>query len=696
MHQHVVRTARRRRRHDLEPDAEARELGHESDVRLTRVEARAENDDRRLELDGGGEIGYIELARARCRPIGHDGVGCDDEVAGVPALADQDPAVVPGTNDVRLGVFPRDPHGLASPDCRTLDYRPRAARAVVGTRMIERRPIETRDWPWPKALHPVLRQVLARRALGSPQELELGLRHLVPVGRFDALNDAVDLLLAHRQRRIVIVGDFDADGATSTALCLLTLKRLGFDHVDYFIPDRFTLGYGLSAGVIAALGPTAPGLIVTVDNGIGSHDGVAAAREAGIDVLITDHHLPPDRLPDANVIVNPNLPQDDFPGKALAGVGVVFYLLAALGRTLDEPAAVSRYLDLVALGTVADLVPLDHSNRILVEQGLERIRAGHCRPGLSALCKVAGVSLRDVTAATLGYQVGPRLNAAGRLDDMSIGVRCLASDDSTEATQLATELDRLNRERRALETKMKAEAVDLVNDVTLEGLDGELPPAICLSRGDWHEGLVGLVASRIKERYHRPTFAFAPSADGELKGSGRSIPGFHLRDALAEVDAANPHLIKRFGGHAMAAGLSIAAPALADFEQAIVDVAASRVPPEAFARTILSDGPLAPADMNVAVANLLRDAGPWGQGFPEPCFDGHFDLLERRTLKDAHLKLKLRPEEGGAAIDAIAFNQAECGWTVGARRRIAYRLEVNDYFATHRVQLVVEHIDDSE
>lgn len=556
---------------------------------------------------------------------------------------------------------------------------------------IERRPLAvTGSWVWPHAFHPVLRQVVERRTLASPAELDLSFKSLLPVSRFDELGAAVELLLAHRDEPILIAGDFDADGATSTALMVLTLRDLGFTQVGFRIPDRFRHGYGLSRAFVESLGEAAPRLIVTVDNGISSHGGVEAARGRGIDVLITDHHLPPDRLPAATVIVNPNLATSAFPGKSLAGVGVAFYLLAALGKALEQPAAVTRYLDLVALGTVADLVRLDQGNRILVDQGLRRIRAGQCRPGIRALAQVSGTPLTGVTTSTLGFRLGPRLNAAGRLDDMAVGVRCLLTDSADEATGIAATLDGLNRERQELEADMKAEALAIVG--ALELPDAALPPAICVQRDDWHEGLVGLVAARVKERYHRPSFAFARTAGGELKGSGRSIPGFHLRDALAEVDARHPGLIARFGGHAMAAGLTLEAVAFSEFAGVMTEVAAARIDPGSLTKKILSDGALAPEHFTVPVAKLLRDSMPWGQGFPEPCFDDRFRLLDRRRLKDLHLKLRLEPLAGGGAVDAIAFHQADTDWPVGSVRHIAYRLSLNDYYADERVQLVVEHI----
>jgi len=556
---------------------------------------------------------------------------------------------------------------------------------------IERRPQALPgSWVWPHALHPVLRQVVERRTLASPMELDLSLKSLLPVSRFDELGPAVELLLAYRDAPILIAGDFDADGATSTALMVLALQDLGFTQVGFRIPDRFRHGYGLSRGFVESLGAPAPRLIVTVDNGISSHDGVAAARERGIDVLITDHHLPPDELPAATVIVNPNLATSAFPGKSLAGVGVAFYLLAALGKALEQPAAVTRYLDLVALGTVADLVRLDQANRILVDQGLRRIRAGQCRPGIRALAQVSGTALAGITTSSLGFRIGPRLNAAGRLDDMAVGVRCLLTDSADEAAEIAATLDSLNRERQELEADMKAEALAIV--AALELPDASLPAVICVQRDDWHEGLVGLVAARVKERYHRPSFAFARTAGGELKGSGRSIPGFHLRDALAEVDARNPGLITRFGGHAMAAGLTLEAAAFERFAAALTEVATAHIDPGTLTKKILSDGALAPEHFTVPVAKLLRDSLPWGQGFPEPCFDDRFRLLDCRRLKDLHLKLRLEPLAGGGAVDAIAFHQADTDWPVGSVRHIAYRLALNDYYADERVQLIVEHI----
>ncbi len=548
------------------------------------------------------------------------------------------------------------------------------------------------NWRWPGETHPVLQQVLSCRAIASPEELNLTLSQLRPVGEFDALKEAVGLLRRHRDGCVMIVGDFDADGATSTSLVFLCLKDLGFAEVGFFIPDRFEFGYGLTPEVVERIKSRSPSLIVTVDNGITSIDGVRAARAAGIDVLITDHHLPGVELPAANAIVNPNVPGDQFAGKNLAGVGVAFYLLAALGKELGDPGCVVEYLDLVALGTIADLVPLDHGNRILIGEGLRRIRSGRCRPGLRALCQVGSTAVSEATGATLAYQVAPRLNAAGRLDDMTVGVRCLVTASEQDALALANQLDALNRERRVIESRMRVEALELVD--AEEILDaGRLPPVVCLFREDWHEGVVGLVASRIKDRYHRPVFAFAPTDSGPLKGSGRSVPGFHLRDALADVDALNPGLITRFGGHAMAAGLSLDPEGLVAFQAAMERLGDERLGPEQLAQRILTDGELQVADITAEVATLLRDAGPWGQGFPEPLFEGRFELLRQRVVGDRHLKMTVKPTVAESRLEAIAFNRQPGGWHEGDILRLVYRLGLNDYFAGPPMQLVVEHIE---
>ena len=559
-------------------------------------------------------------------------------------------------------------------------------------RFIQRPPLPgSEHWSWPDGIHRVLRQVLTRRLIESPRDLDLALKHLRPVGDFDALEDGVDLLLRHRQGPVIIVGDFDSDGATGAALLSLCLRDFGFESVDVFIPDRFNLGYGLTLEAVERISGHSPSLIVTVDNGTSSLSGTAAARGRGIDVLITDHHLPGPELPPANVIVNPNLPDIPFAGKSLAGVGVAFYLMAALGRRLGSAGHVARYLDLVAIGTMADLVKLDRSNRILIDQGLARIRSGHCRPGVLALCQAAKIPNAAITASRLAYQIAPRLNAAGRLDDMKVGVRCLMTDSDSEALRLASRLDELNLERRAIGAKMDSEALGQLDTESL--VDSKsLPPVICLFQENWHEGLVGLVASRIKQHCHRPVFAFAPSDSGVLKGSGRSVAGFHLRDALVDVDAANPGLISRFGGHAMAAGLALRRDGLDEFSTAIEAVGNRRLEPEHLAEKVFTDGELDAPDITLEVAELLRDAGPWGQGFPEPLFEGTFRLIGQREVGGAHLKMTVAAEGSRIRLEAIAFNRQPGDWQPGDRLRLAYRLDVNEYFVTPSLQLVVEHV----
>ena len=545
-------------------------------------------------------------------------------------------------------------------------------------------------WVWPADTPQVLRRVFARRDIAGPQDLQHDLKGLLPVGRFTALAAACDLLDAHRGGRIVIVGDFDADGATSAALLQLGLGALGF-QVAVVIPDRFEMGYGLTPSAVTQSLAHDPTLLVTVDNGVTSFEGVELARQQAVDVLITDHHLPGPRLPAANVIVNPNLPDEAFPGPHLAGVGVAFYLLAALARRYGRAAEAAAWLDLVALGTMADVVPLDRNNRILVNEGVRRIRAGRCRPGIRALFAAAGRSLAAARASDLAFYIGPRLNAAGRLEDMAVGVRCLTTDDDREAHALASRLDSLNRERREIEAQMQDEAHAIVEALALER--SELPAALCLSGADWHQGVVGLVASRVKDRFHRPVFAFAPAGDGELKGSGRSIPGFHLRDALADIAAAAPDLMSRFGGHAMAAGLTLPSGRLQEFAAALQEAALRRLEPEQLSKAVLTDGELKPAELTLETAHLLRDAAPWGQHFPEPMFRGRFVVLARRIVGERHLKLTLQPASGQGAVDGIAFGAATFTCAPGDELDLVYRLDVNQYrdYPAH-VQLLLEHL----
>ncbi len=554
---------------------------------------------------------------------------------------------------------------------------------------IRNRPLAVEDF-LPADMHPVLKRIYLGRGVGETQQLDLSLGGLLPVGDLGGTGQAVDLLLAHRQKNslVLIVGDFDVDGATSTALLMRGLKQLGFGRLSYLLPDRFLLGYGLTPAIVEIAGQRNPGLIVTVDNGISSIDGVALARKMGIDVLVTDHHLPGPLLPDANVILNPNLRGENFSGKSLAGVGVAFYLLAACERRLGTSNAVAAgLLDLVALGTVADVVPLERNNRILVEQGLRRIRAGCCCAGITALLEVAGREPVHARANDLGFAVGPRLNAAGRLDDMTIGVECLLADQAPAARILAARLDALNRERRGLEKKMAAEALTIVEGLALEQ-SAELPWGICLFDPGWHQGLVGLVASRVREKFSRPVVAFAPGQGDELKGSARSVPGLHIRDALDEIATSHPGLLGKFGGHAMAAGLSLEPDRFASFAEAFDEVVRDRLGTEDLQAFHLSDGQLAEGDLDLTLAELVADAGPWGQGFPEPQFDGEFELIEQRVVGGSHLRLTLRSADGGRPLGGIAFSQSLPD-NAGDRLRLVYRLEVNEFRGRREAQLNV-------
>lgn len=546
----------------------------------------------------------------------------------------------------------------------------------------------------PGDLHPLLRRVYSQRRIGSARELEYGLENLQPPDALGQVDAAAELLAAHFSKRILVVGDFDADGATSSAVALLGLRALGAQQVDFLVPDRFRFGYGLTPEIVALAAERSPDLIVTVDNGISSLAGVNAARARGMRVLITDHHLPGAELPAADVIVNPNLPGDPFPSKALAGVGVMFYVLLALRKHLRESGALPRpepnlaeLLDLVALGTVADVVPLDHNNRILVHQGLQRIRAGRCRPGILALLEVANRNRMQLTAADLGFALGPRLNAAGRLEDMAIGIECLLADEPDRARQLALELDRLNRDRREIECDMQAEALAAVERLAL---DADLPLALCLHEPGWHQGVVGIVASRVKDRTHRPVIAFATDGEtGLLKGSARSVPGVHIRDALDAVATRHPGLIEKFGGHAMAAGLSLAAERLPEFAAALNAEIARWVAPEELRGVVRTDGELPPEWLCLECAEVLRAAGPWGQAFPEPLFDGVFGVADRRIVGERHLKLRLDCG-AGVPLDAIAFNAGD--FPDARRVHAVYRLDVNEWQGSRRAQLVIEHL----
>ena len=563
--------------------------------------------------------------------------------------------------------------------------------------VIERRAV-TANGVLDARLHPVLQRAYAARGVRDSQELTLTLDRLVPVSTLDCIEAAVMLILEHRERRILVVGDFDADGATSTALLVRCLRAWGFANVDFLVPNRFEFGYGLTPEIVGLAALRAPSLIITVDNGISSVAGVAAARARGIQVLITDHHLPGAELPAAEVIVNPNVPGSRFASRALAGVGVAFYVMAAVRRELDARGTVAMppvadFLDLVALGTVADLVPLDANNRVLVAQGIRRIRAGRAVPGIRALLAIAGRSVPSLTAADLGYAIGPRLNAAGRLDDMSIGIRCLLSDSDAEALTLATRLDQLNVERREIEARMQGAALTAV--ARLRDPEGPVRHGVCLFDAEWHQGVVGLVASRIKDRVRRPVIAFARNADGSLRGSARSVPGIHIRDVLDGIAARHPELISRFGGHAMAAGLSLDECNLDAFAVAFdLEVARWR-DPAIPANRVETDGELSADEIALETAQALREGGPWGQAFPEPCFDGIFAVKNARVVGDKHLKMWVTTADRSRAFDAIAFNfkgADENPTLPDGDVRLVYRLDINEFKGERRLQLLVDHL----
>jgi single-stranded-DNA-specific exonuclease len=501
-----------------------------------------------------------------------------------------------------------------------------------------------------------------------------------------------------QRQRILIVGDFDADGATASTVGVLGLRLLGAAHVDYLVPNRFEFGYGLTPEIVQVALERQPDLLMTVDNGISSVEGVAAAKAAGLQVLVTDHHLPGHELPAADAIVNPNQPGCTFPSKSLAGVGVIFYVLMALRARLRDigwfegraQPNLGELLDLVALGSVADVVPLDANNRILVHQGLMRIRAGRARPGLRAILEVARREASRITSTDLGFIIGPRLNAAGRLDDMSLGIECLLCDDETEAREMAVRLDELNQDRKSIEQGMQREALAQLKDLPLESM----PFGLCLFEPEWHQGVIGILASRMKERYHRPTIAFASAGEGVLKGSARSVPGFHIRDALDAVAARHPELISKFGGHAMAAGLSLPEGNFPAFAEAFDTEVRRQLKEEDLTGRLLSDGTLAVEEFHLELARALRNAGPWGQHFPEPLFHGVFQLVEQRVVGERHLKMVLKTECGSVKLEGIAFSVDREVWPNPTVRwvELAYKLDLNEFRGNETVQLMVVHL----
>lgn len=541
-------------------------------------------------------------------------------------------------------------------------------------------------------IDPLHARLFASRGLTGAQELDYGLAQLAPVSSLENIDDAANLVISKREERIVVVGDFDVDGATSTALALRCLREFGFEDIEYLVPNRFEYGYGLSPEIVDVAAARSPGLLITVDNGVSSIDGVARANELGIPVLVTDHHLPGKELPAAAVILNPNLKDSQFPSRNLAGVGVAFYLMARIGRLLEEQGqkgaakVPARYLDLVALGTVADVVPLDHNNRILVQQGLMRMRAGHAVPGIAALLNQSGKSQSKCVGTDLGFGVGPRINASGRLEDISVGIECLLTDSAATASEYARVLDQINSERRDIEATMREQAFRYVDKLGSQ----RWPSCVCVYEKTWHQGVVGLIAARVKERCHRPVIAFARDGEHYLKGSARSIQGVHIRDLLEAVSTVKPGLIEKFGGHAMAAGLTIAVSALDEFKAAAAKQMQRLYPSADFSGAITTDGPLPDSALNLGFARSLRDAGPWGSAFPEPMWNGDFAVVEQRTVGENHLKMRVRPVKGGSIIDAIAFNQA--GSVYRGIVQLAYKLDVNEFRGVENPQLVVEQI----
>lgn len=551
---------------------------------------------------------------------------------------------------------------------------------------------------------PLLDRLYRSRHIQNKEELDRTLKAMYSPFLLKGIESAVEILAVSRDKKIIIVGDFDADGATSTALSVTALRQLGFTDVNYLIPNRFEQGYGLSVPVAEVALERGVELLITVDNGVSSLDGVAYLKDNGVQVIVTDHHLPPEQLPNADAIVNPNLTDCPFPSKSLAGVGVAFYLMLALRAKLREMGIFdaktqpnfTELLDLVALGTIADVVPLDQNNRILAYQGLARIKASHCRCGIRALVEIANKEMSQLTASDLGFSIAPRLNAAGRLDNMSIGVELLLAETMETARALALELDELNQTRKEIEQGMKLEALEICRNLTaLHGKDNQLPLGVVLYQADWHQGVLGILASRIKDQFHRPVVAFAQDGDNILKGSARSIEGLHMRDALEQIHQRYPDMILKFGGHAMAAGLSIRAELFEQFQTAFNTVVTEWLGNDTLQGTIWTDGELDPKQMTVQTAELLRSAGPWGQAFPEPVFDGTFKILQQRLVGERHLKMLLEPQQGGQLLDAIAFNIDTRYYPDQSIRiaKLVYKLDINEFRGNRDIQLLVDYIE---
>ncbi len=585
---------------------------------------------------------------------------------------------------------------------------------VSSKKIIQRRSADLSHSQFQSSLPLVLQRIYTARGIVDDKALQLRLSELCKPEAFRGMAKAVEILVDAflTQKRILIVGDFDADGATSCALSVLALNAMGIKSVDYLVPNRFEYGYGLTPEIVAVAAGKKPDILITVDNGISSIEGVTAAQERGMKVIVTDHHLPGEKLPSAEAIVNPNQGGCDFPSKNLAGVGVIFYVMTSLRTALREinwfeennipEPNMANYLDLVALGTVADVVPLDYNNRVLVHQGLQRIRSRKARPGILALLEIAGRRPENLVATDLGFVVGPRLNASGRLDDISLGIQCLLCESMDLAREMALELDDLNKDRKAIEGGMQQEAVQSLEKFQLDD-EAELPWGLCLYDESWHQGVIGILASRIKDRVHRPVIAFANAdantdvSDGaEIKGSARSIEGLHIRDALDAVAAKNPGLLNKFGGHAMAAGLTLPRENFERFQIAFDEVVKEKLTEADLQAQVLSDGELTQDELSLTLAELLRNAGPWGQHFPEPLFDGEFYVVQQRIVGQKHLKLVLSKEEKGQVIfDAIAFNIDPDQWPNQDIKKVllVYKLDVNEFRGRRSLQLMVDYLE---
>ncbi|WP_404340895.1 single-stranded-DNA-specific exonuclease RecJ [Pseudoalteromonas mariniglutinosa] len=553
----------------------------------------------------------------------------------------------------------------------------------------------------PQHLHPVIKQIYASRHVKHADELNNSVATLHDFRLLKDIEKATAILIQalHQQSKVLIVGDFDADGATSTATLMQGLAMFGFAHLDYLVPDRFSLGYGLSPALAKQIVALAPELVITVDNGISCIEGIAIVKAAGIKVLVTDHHLQGEELPNADAIVNPNRHDCRFPSKSIAGVGVAFYLLIALRSELREQGYFSQQpapnladlLDIVALGTVADVVALDANNRTLVYQGLARIRNGKTRPGISALIEVANRNAARLSASDFGFSLAPRLNAAGRLDDMSLGITCLLSTDINQARQIASELDSLNHERREIEQGMQQEAQAVLAKLAFNS--DAVPDAICLYQADWHQGVIGILAGRLKEQYHRPTVIFAAGDNNEIKGSCRSIEGLHMRDLLERINTTHPDVISKFGGHAMAAGLTINEQHFQQFKQLFEQAVSATLSDEHKQSILLTDGELPNDCFSMDFAQLVKQAGPWGQQFPEPVFEHVFELVQQRIVGEKHLKLVLK-HQSGRLVDAIAFSIDVRAWpdTEVAFVKVAYQLDINEFRGKFSLQLIVREL----